>query len=1417
MISGTRCAQCRSRDQHDGMLSKNEPRSVNRVVASLIRSIEDSRYSAPDRPAQLSVESAGQDAATQTSPSSISRSSSFDWINDPSETGLRDLTTPVGTPHSEHLPQTPTISKQAESSSETDDADREVAEMTQNVENSEKSGREATAALDREKHKLFAEMEESIAMLLEYGEHQTAKPPLSRRNLPREKSNDSNSLKLSHASATSKTSSDSLPSDRRRSGGGSNLAMTESIYDNMPKERRKKTQEITSSLPKQGVRQPSLTSLGSSDNSSSVLLSPEQQRKALKPMNLEDTNHYATLNVPLLSSSTRAGSCEMLAACPNEPDNYNLEAKLKTAEEDALECCHWLRQAGFPQYAKLYQEGGFPIDIRSVQLDHEFLGPDSLRALYRRLNTLNRCAIMRIDQVVLRRRNDNYRGYGMYDGFDDDDSIALSGNWRYQRHSHTWSRVGNEQMYGVPGRTVCPKPNWDSYRDQLDPRRYEVREVRDPYASKRTGRQLERYDDRPDCNGNAAQNKLQRSHSERIKERARAIMKKMDLRSSSRRRKDSRHREPTTMVIGDPVLVSYDSASPESMRMLPRPSHVDARVHVGTTNGVSAISAAADRQARSKSARRQGVVMLSPSSPDSSEDSFLLPGHRRPAGPSTKARRDRSVPPQLVDTDYDYAPQERLRRERGYESYLYPSSPGGNMTRNAAPPSRLNRRALQQAVAATYDGGVSPYYGSGGYSSPVYSSPYSTRSYQSPPVPARNLVIQSDGYFMHDVSPDTSLSRVRPPRSESPSTSSGVPQLRVDTQAIKSESSLDNTDEEQSSGTTTMNHNRRDSGVGSSLSRSPSGPSSQRLRQSILPYSINSYSFLMNTSHAGSLQSKRRAADRSLMSSSIMSSCSSDDAFFTDVQLARCIDSLSVLELARLSKLAYLRVTAILEKHMGPGSTVKIGDLSPTQNGIAKNWTVQKFLKKIKQMDGKTGREIEVVAVFGQPLAVIQRRSGLCLPRTILEVLRYLRQMSPDTVGIFRKNGVKSRILEVRGICDRDSDVDVFIDENRLDPGQVHDVADMLKQYLRELPEPLMTARLSETFANIFIHVPENERMLALQYAILLLPDENREALQTLLLFLSDVSKHAENNSMPAQNLAVCFTPSLFHLSASRLDKITPTRRHKTIGAAGMPTEREMRETKAAQQCLTFLIQNCRSVFVAAETSPDDRVQSDNDAPLLKELGLNGPRAYLIDKVLDLVKEHSERWKGWIFDGTHEDVEISCKIPNDCHPLKLFRVWIDVAAPPKQVMNRIMRERNVWDTSVVNWRTIDVLHVPDTDLHQYVLNDTVGHPTRDCFVVRFHRADLSEIRGACVIAERSVQCNETQLLGGISAAVLDSRFLIEPKAGHSRVTYLSRVDLRGRCPSWYNKVYGNIIARQMIRLRDSFQSSSESIGPETKV
>uniref|UniRef100_A0A1I7XC69 Uncharacterized protein n=1 Tax=Heterorhabditis bacteriophora TaxID=37862 RepID=A0A1I7XC69_HETBA len=88
-------AQCRSKIEP---IENEEPRSVNRVVASLIKTIEDSRLTAPDRPTLLNIDQGGQDVGTQTSPFSISRSSSFDWINDPTERGLRELKTPISTP-----------------------------------------------------------------------------------------------------------------------------------------------------------------------------------------------------------------------------------------------------------------------------------------------------------------------------------------------------------------------------------------------------------------------------------------------------------------------------------------------------------------------------------------------------------------------------------------------------------------------------------------------------------------------------------------------------------------------------------------------------------------------------------------------------------------------------------------------------------------------------------------------------------------------------------------------------------------------------------------------------------------------------------------------------------------------------------------------------------------------------------------------------------------------------------------------------------------------------------------------------------------------------------------------------------------------------------------------------------------------
>ncbi|XP_042313373.1 stAR-related lipid transfer protein 13-like [Sceloporus undulatus] len=51
-------------------------------------------------------------------------------------------------------------------------------------------------------------------------------------------------------------------------------------------------------------------------------------------------------------------------------------------EIEAKEACDWLRAAGFPQYAQLYEDSQFPIDIAAVKKDHDFLDKDLVEPLY---------------------------------------------------------------------------------------------------------------------------------------------------------------------------------------------------------------------------------------------------------------------------------------------------------------------------------------------------------------------------------------------------------------------------------------------------------------------------------------------------------------------------------------------------------------------------------------------------------------------------------------------------------------------------------------------------------------------------------------------------------------------------------------------------------------------------------------------------------------------------------------------------------------------------------------------------------------------------------------------------------------------------------------------------------------------------
>ncbi|KAF3852080.1 hypothetical protein F7725_005435 [Dissostichus mawsoni] len=119
------------------------------------------------------------------------------------------------------------------------------------------------------------------------------------------------------------------------------------------------------------------------------------------------------------------------------------------AEIEAKEACTWLRAAGFPQYAQLYEDALFPIDISSVTRDHDFLDRDAIEALCRRLNTLNKCALMRLEISPQRKRSEDS---------DEDEPCAISGRWTFQRDSKRWSRMEELEVFSSLPADAVPPP-----------------------------------------------------------------------------------------------------------------------------------------------------------------------------------------------------------------------------------------------------------------------------------------------------------------------------------------------------------------------------------------------------------------------------------------------------------------------------------------------------------------------------------------------------------------------------------------------------------------------------------------------------------------------------------------------------------------------------------------------------------------------------------------------------------------------------------------------------------------------------------------------------------------------------------------------------------------------------------------------
>ncbi|XP_044127084.1 rho GTPase-activating protein 1 isoform X2 [Bufo gargarizans] len=142
------------------------------------------------------------------------------------------------------------------------------------------------------------------------------------------------------------------------------------------------------------------------------------------------------------------------------------------------------------------------------------------------------------------------------------------------------------------------------------------------------------------------------------------------------------------------------------------------------------------------------------------------------------------------------------------------------------------------------------------------------------------------------------------------------------------------------------------------------------------------------------------------------------------------------------------------------------------------------------------------------------------IPQVMQETVAYLKQNALSTEGIFRRSASTQVVREVQ----QKYNIGALVDFKQYD--DVHLTAVILKTFLRELPEPLLTFNLYNYVVEFFNLEPE-KKVESARETLKTLPEENYEVLRFLTGFLVEVSSRSRENKMTNANLAVVFGPNL--------------------------------------------------------------------------------------------------------------------------------------------------------------------------------------------------------------------------------------------------------------------------------------------------
>uniref|UniRef100_A0A2I3T4X1 RalA-binding protein 1 n=2 Tax=Pan TaxID=9596 RepID=A0A2I3T4X1_PANTR len=145
---------------------------------------------------------------------------------------------------------------------------------------------------------------------------------------------------------------------------------------------------------------------------------------------------------------------------------------------------------------------------------------------------------------------------------------------------------------------------------------------------------------------------------------------------------------------------------------------------------------------------------------------------------------------------------------------------------------------------------------------------------------------------------------------------------------------------------------------------------------------------------------------------------------------------------------------------------------------------------------------------------------GIRLPAVFRECIDYVEKYGMKCEGIYRVSGIKSKVDELKAAYDRE-------ESTNLEDYEPNTVASLLKQYLRDLPENLLTKELMPRFEEACGRTTEIEKVQEFQRLLKELPECNYLLISWLIVHMDHVIAKELETKMNIQNISIVLSPTV--------------------------------------------------------------------------------------------------------------------------------------------------------------------------------------------------------------------------------------------------------------------------------------------------